>query len=81
MYKLLVIKIQKGFFGMEFDYVFTKDSVWTHMFTDILLLFNLIKLVEKSAHRQNSTGLCNHGNLSFFQLINRSLIKSFCVIF
>lgn len=81
MYKLLVIKIQKGYFGMEFDYVFTKDSVWTHMFTDILLLFNLIKLVEKSARRQNSTGLCNHGNLSFFQLINRSLIKSFCVIF
>lgn len=68
MYNLLVIKIQKGYFGMEFDYVFTEDSVWTCMYTDILLLFNLIKLVEKSGHRQNSTGLCNHGNLSFFHL-------------
>lgn len=48
------------------------------MYTEILLLFtgNVIKIVEKSAHRQNSTGLCNHGNLSSFFLKLRFLSLS-----
>lgn len=52
------------------------------MYTDILLLSNLMRIVEKSAARQNSTGLCNQWSLSIcLNKKNPEVSESFCAIF